>query len=248
MAREQHLEDPSDELEQLDEAAPEAQYDDDDEPQPEPQLVRVRLNGKTLMVTEDVADAIQARESDYQRQISKMGTELGALRSQTQPRPERPTEPAADDDLEFFQSPTKAVEARVRQAEERAYQRIQAERAQEKAREQFWGAFYRDNKDLKDQQEVVEYIFARDSRELADYGIAEGQQEIARRVKTFLGMVPKGNPLPRGKAQAERAGNPAPQSRQRPEEPKPQKTLGLSDAIASRAERRRKALYEAKKD
>src|SRR5262245_51089051 len=125
--------DAPEELEQLEEA-PKEQFEEEDAPQ-EPQLVRIRMHGKTVMVPEDVAEAFEAHEAERQKVISRMGQELGQLRRA--PREEqpvqRPAEPTQDDDLEYFQSPAKAVQRRIEEAEERAYQRIKQEEAREKA-------------------------------------------------------------------------------------------------------------------
>jgi vacuolar-type H+-ATPase subunit I/STV1 len=239
---EQRLDDTSEELEQLEEDAPE----EDVEPQA-PVMVRVRLNGQTVEVTEAVADAIHAREADYQRQISKMGTELGQLRKQPEKVSEQPAEFTQEDDLEFFQSPTKAVEKRLREAEERAYQRIQADNARQKAQEQYWGKFYSDNKDLAEHEEVVQFLVQKNFEELKDLTPAESQRELANKAKAFLGRPQGGKPLPKGPAHSERPSNPTP-SAPKAEETPTRKYQGISAEIAAQAEKRRRALYNIRKD
>ncbi len=239
---EQRFDDTGEELEQLEEDAPEEEV----EPQA-PVMVRVRLNGQTVEVTEAVADAIHAREADYQRQISKMGSELGQLRKQPQETSQKASEPTQDEDLEFFQSPTKAVEKRLREAEERAYQRVQADNMRQKAQEKYWGTFYSDNKDLAEHEEIVHFLVQKHFEELKDLSPAESQRELASKAKAFLGRPQGGKPLPKGQAYSERPSNSSPPAR-KPEEPSKRQYQGISDELTAQAERRRRALYNIRKD
>jgi hypothetical protein len=243
---EQAFVDPSEELDQLDDNAPEVI----DEPR-EPVMVNIRYAGSTYQVPEHLADAWQRREDEFQARLSRQGQELGQLRQQTQqPRPERqePAEPTQDDDLEFFQSPSKAMEKRVRQAEERAYQRIQEETAQREARNKYWGKFYADNKDLADHEDVVQFLVQKHFEDLKDLSPAESQRELASKAKAFLGRPQGGKPLPDRQVTTERSSNPTPPARPKAEEAPKRKYTGLSAELAAKAERRRRAAYNIPKD
>lgn len=248
---EQQFEDTSESLEQSEGFAPEDLFEADDAPQA-PALVRIRLNGKTIEVPEDVADAIQAREADYQRQISKMGQELGSYRRQSEPEPKPEVSPQ-DEDMEFFTSPSQAVAKRLKEAEERAYRRLQEDLQREKSRERWWGKFYSDNSDLKDHQDVVEFVVQKNYEDLKDLDQANAHKEIASRVNQFLGRKPATTTRSLNDRQVvtERSSQPAPQGRRQsaPEASQPQgrpKLVGISAALAAEAEKRRKAQYNIK--
>lgn len=248
---EQRYDDPSEELD-LSQSAPEEEYDDQ-EPQ-EPQLVRVRLNGKTVMVTEDVADAIQAREADYQRQISKMGTELGQLRRQPQ-EPARASEPpTADEDLGWYQSPSKAAAAREAKLREDLRNELRKEQELERAQARWWGKFYADNPDLKDDEEAVQFIVQRNYDTIKDLDQAECHRELADRTRKFLKRPAQGHgtrrQMPSGQVETERSSNPPPASRPRQQDEPTQRPrlVGLSAEVARRAEERRRAAFNIKKD
>lgn len=238
---EQSYQDPGDELEQFDDTTPEEV--EEDEPQ-EPQLVRVRMNGKTVMVTEEVADLIHERELEQQRVISRMGTELGTLRKQPQETRQTAADTEENPDLEWFTSPSKAAAA----AEERAYQRIQAELDRKDAQRKYWGKFYSTNKDLADHEEVVQFVVQKHFDELKDLTPSDSQREIAAKTKAFLGRSQGGKTLPNRPATSERSANPAPQ-RTQPAEAAPQRRyIGLSAELAAQAERKRRARYNVPKD
>lgn len=242
----QYDQDPSEELDPSASDAPVDFEEEEDEPQA-PRMVRIRLNGKTLEVTEEQAQIIEEHEAERQRVISRQGQELGELRQRTREDHRREPEPAPEDeDLEFFQSPSKAMAKRLQEAEERAYQRVRADQQMEQARQQYWGKFYADNKDLVEQGEVIQYLFQRDYGELKDLSLAESQKVLAAKAKAFLGHAPsQGKPLPKGPAQSERPGaNPTARTTPAPQQ---KKSLGFTaDLLAARNERRRKAKYNIK--
>lgn len=245
---EQRFDDPSDELEQLDEDAPEAQYEDDNEPQA-PVMVQIRLNGRTVTVTEEVADLIHAREEEQKRIIGRQGEELGQLRARTRPEPQQAPEPSDNDDLEFFTSPSKAMAKRLAEAEERAYKKIQADLDIKERQKQYWGKFYADNKDLSDHEEVVQFVVQKHYDDLKDLSPAESQREIAAKVNAFLGRSQQGKPLPNRPAQAERPSHPAPQGRPaQPKEAPKRRYIGLSAILAENAEKKRRQKYQLSKD
>jgi hypothetical protein len=243
---EQFDQDPS-ELEQP-EQTPEDLYEEDDEPQA-PKLVRIRLNGKTVEVPEDVAAVIEEHEAERQKLISRMGTELGTLRKQPQEARQADPEPSPDDDLEFFQSPTKAAAKREARLREELKAEMRSEYQATQARQQYWGKFYSDNQDLVGQDDVIQFLVQKHFEELKDLSPAESQRELAAKAKTFLGRSQGGKPLPKGPAQSERPSNPTPPARtKQPEETPKRKYRGLSAELAAQAERRRRAQYNIPKD
>jgi hypothetical protein len=222
------------------EDAPAEQFDET--PQ-EPRYVTIRLNGQSLEVTEAVADAIHAREADYQRQISKMGTELGTLRRQPQQAPQQAPGATQDDDLEFFQSPTKAVSKQVQKAVEDALQQMEQRNAQRDALAKWWGKFYSDNKDLSDHQDVVGYVVQQHMDDLKDLDQGTAHREIARFTRTFLGTrQAEGKTLTDRQVETERPTSPPP-ARSAPKKGS-EAPQTISDALrALSEEHRRKRLH-----
>lgn len=219
-----------------------------DEPQPEPKLVRIRLQGKTLMVTEDVADAIQAREDGFNRKLSEQGAELGRLRQQSRPEtPQAQPEDPADQDLEFFQSPTRFLQRFAQQVEERTTQRLQQEQQAREGIRQWWDNFYRQNGDLDGHRRAVDFVMQEIYQEIAHLPLHESQQILADRTREFLGGKgqQEGRTLPNKQVTSERSSSQGQTRKQAPQSDNEPKTLG--DALRSRAEQKRQALYHARK-
>lgn len=216
---------------------------------PEPQLVRIRLNGKTIEVPPDVADAIQAREENFQRRLSEQGAELGQLRQQVrQEQPQsQPQTPTQDEDLEFFQSPTAAFQRRVDLVREQIMQQIRHEQQLEEARRQFWQNFYQKHSDLAGRERFVNAVFQQELPNLQSLSPAEAQERLAEAIHDLLGEGGSaGTPLKNGPVTTERGSNP-PQTRRQPPSP-PQQGGTLSDGIRARAEARRRAAFNVQKD
>ncbi len=254
MPKEQLPIDPEDDSDQSDEVAPTSLYEDDEDddagqPYQAPKLVRVRMHGRTVEMTEEAALAFEEHEAERQKTISRMGTELGSLRKQTPAEP-IPAASDADDDLEFFQSPSKTMAKHLAAAEERAAQRIQAELDRKDAVKSYWTKFYSVNKDLVEHEEVVQFLVSKHFEDLKDLSPVESQREIATKARTFLGKpAAAAKALPKGEARTERPSHPAPAGRPQPAEQTPQpRYKGLSAELAKMAERRRKALYSSPKD
>jgi hypothetical protein len=157
-----------------------------------PELVTVKIDGKTLQVTQEVADALQAREQDFNRRLSRQGDELGELRRTVQSIQAKPVteEPADDPDLEFYRSPTKAIDSRLQADREAIKKEVRDEYLQERARETFWGTFYREHPDLVGREIVVEAVLAKQWEQLKDGEGAEGRKALASSVYTVLGTAP----------------------------------------------------------
>lgn len=237
----QQFEDTSEELEQL-ETDPEEEV----EPQ-EPVLVRVRIDGKTLMVTEEVADALQAREAAFQKKISEQGAELGRIRQQVkqEPRQEQQAD-SGNDDLEFFQSPTKAFQKHTESLETRITDKIRQEYAVEQSRREYWGQFYKDNPSLVGKEKFVHAIVAQEYDSLKDLPPDQSRTELGRIIGEMVGTQESGErkTLPNKQATSERASNPPGAPRKAPQQVQP--ALGLSAAIKARAEARRRAQFNQK--
>ena len=219
-----------------------------EEPQEEPSepvFVNIRYAGQSYQVPEHIADAWQKREEEFNKKLSTQGAELGQLRRQVrQPEPESvPQVPAEDEDLAFFQSPSKTIAQREARLREQLKQELRQELTVEQQRQAYWSQFYQENPELKARERLVNFIVAEQYEALKDLSPAESQREIARLARETLGApAPEGKPLPVKQAVTERPSNPRHQ-RQAPQELQTPRLTGLSAELAARAERRRRAQY-----
>jgi len=214
------------------------------QPEPEPVFVNIRYAGQSYQVPEHIADAWQKREEDFSRKLSEQGKELGQLRRQAQPvEPPPAPDEDTDEDLTFFQSPSKAIAQREARLRDQLKAELKQELTLEQQRQQYWSQFYKDNHDLSGRERLVNFIVAEQYETLKDLSPADSQREIARLVRETLGApAPEGKPLPTKQVVTERPSNPRQAPRQAPEPQTPRLT-GLSAELARRAEQRRKAQY-----
>lgn len=224
------------------------------EPQEEPSepvFVNIRYAGQSYQVPEHIADAWQKREDDFNRKLSQQGAELGQLRRQSRPPEPQPesVQPTEDEDLAFFQSPSKAISQREARLREQLKQELKQELTLEQQRQQYWNQFYQENPELKSRERLVNFIVAEQYESLKDLSPAESQREIARMVRETLGNpAQEAKALPNRQAVTERPSNSRPQPRQAPQEPSQPRLTGLSAELAARAERRRKAQYNTREE
>ena len=207
----------------------------------EPQIVRIKVNGKVLMVPEDVADAIQAREDDFNRRLSQQGAELGRLRQQQQPQ--QPQTTPEDEDLAFFTSPSQALKRAL--AEERELRR-QEDQLRE-AQRVYWNAFYKEHNHLVGRETVVESVLNQNLQYLATLSPAQSRKELGEYVTTLLTPTDQGTKkrLPQGQVVSERASNPPPTRRAAPKTD--DDSYSGEDILRQRRERMRRAMYKMPK-
>lgn len=212
----------------------------------EPVFVNIRYQGQSYQVPEHIADAWQKREEEFNKKLSTQGAELGQLRRQArQPEPEPVQQaPTEDEDLAFFQSPSKAISQREARLREQLKQELRQELTVEQQRQAYWSQFYQENPELKSRERLVNFIVAEQYDSLKDLSPADSQREIARMARETLGSpAQETKPLPNRQAVTERPSQSRPQPRQVPQEPSQPRLTGLSAELAKRAEQRRKAQY-----
>jgi len=149
-----------------------------------PELVRVRFQGKTYMVPEDVADAWHAREENFNKKFGEVSEELGYLRRQTggrqQASPDQPQETS------FWEDPEGFIERRL--------QREQAQAARQKAFEDaekaYWGAFYKTYPHLRAKQATVRGVMNQIVDSIKHLPPEESQARIAAAAEHELGVEP----------------------------------------------------------
>lgn len=156
------------------------------EPTPTPKVVTVKYGGRDLQVPEDVANAWQEREREFDQRLSKQGDELGQLRtrwkqieSQVQPRQPDPNEVLS---TKWFEAPTEAA----KMLEERVYQRVANEYQQREAQKSFWDGFYRKNDDLREDEFIVEAVLSKNSDELLNLTVPKAQERLAELTRQEL--------------------------------------------------------------
>lgn len=215
-------------------------------PTEETQLVTIRLNGKTLTVTPDVADALQAREGEFQRRLSQQGQELGQLRQQVQSLATLPREKASDDsdpDLDYFRQPHQTVQQQLMKVRQEIIQEVEQKYQQEKARETFWSGFYAQNPDLKAHDWVVQATLAQEWSRLSVAAPEDAAADLAaatrKRIATLAQPAGQRVDVPQGGARTARTAPPSPTAPAAPE--LTDESYGLADVIAAR----RKARYAA---
>lgn len=237
--------DPSEELDQVVEDAPE----EVEEPQ-EPTLVRIRYAGNTYEVPEHLADAWHRREEEFQNKLSSQATDLRKRwEAREQPPAPRQSQPPESSDTlaKFLESPEEVLSAREQRLRQELRDEMRQEQLLQQAQQRYWAKFYADNKDLADHEDVVEFIVGKHRGDLEQLDPMTAQKEIATRTRSFLGRSPQGRPLQTRQVQTERPSNPSPPPRQRQtEEPsRPRFSYGPS-VIHELQERRRKAQHGIK--
>lgn len=233
-------------MEQVSDEFPEESelVEQDPEPQPEPVFVNIRYAGQSYQVPEHLADVWAKREEEFQRKLSDQGRELGQLRQQAQSKPQAPEPESPDEDLEFFQSPSKAIQRRTQSLREELKQELREELTREQQRQHYWSQFYKDNADLKERERLVNFVVNEQFDSLKHLSPAESQQAIARSVREMLGQpTEERTPLPAKQVVSERPSNARPQPTRPSQEPQTPRLTGLSAELAARAERRRRAHY-----
>jgi hypothetical protein len=230
---------------QLEEETP---VEDVEEETGEPELVRVRLNGQTLMVTADVADAIQAREDAFQKRFSEQGAELGRLRKQPE-QPKQAEPDPADEDLEFYTSPSKAWAKREARLREEFGQALTERENLTARREVYWKKFYTENDEFVGREKLVNAVVASEYDRLSQLSPEDAQEQLAITLHGMLGTEPgvksRKTSMTTRQVTAERSANPPRKGQPQAASPK---TVTLSDGIRQRAEARRKALYNQKSE
>ncbi len=208
----------------------------------EPQLVRIKVMGKVLFVTEDVADAIQAREVDFNNRLSAQGAELGRWRQTAQPREGKTRE---ERDLEYYQSPSQAIEEALAERDrywEQALEMRDLER-------RYWDAFYAENPRLVGRERLVNSTLQEHLQHLSTLPPAQSRKLLADSVYELLTPVETSTTTrraPKGQVVAERAAGSPPPARRPATTTSPEPYSGTA-IINKRREKLRRAMYKTPK-
>jgi len=151
------------------EMGPEDQHESGDETHNQQQLVSVRINGRTMRMTPDDAQAWYEREQQFNHKLSQQGQELGELRQRingivSQQGQQSPSAPQGDPDLMFFQSPTATMTRLLDERERKIREEMAAERAEQTNQQRlaaeldrFKAGIYRAHPELRDHADAVEF-------------------------------------------------------------------------------------------
>jgi len=155
-------------------------------------LVEVELGGQKVMVTSDVASALEAQARAQEEQLARLRSDtqrqLQEIRQNI--RPAQPATPAPPDEESaaerLFREPTAFLNEFARKIEDNVTRKVTQSYSQEKQREMYWNQFYEQNKDLKDKKFLVDAVYAHDFQALAEMPIESGMKELATRARKRL--------------------------------------------------------------
>lgn len=164
----------------------------------------IYLGGKKFNSVEELAEYTQQLEaSKYSQPIQQY---------QPQPQQEKPLSEL------IFEDPEKALQIH----EKRVIQKLKAEEEQKTKELHFWESFYRENKDLADHQDIVQFSMNKNWDELSRLHPDQAQKKIAdytrKTILKFRGSSETTRELPVGTA---KAGPTNTQSAPRVEESRP---------------------------
>ncbi len=159
--------------------------DQPEEAAPNVELVTVTISGRTVQVTPEVAEAIQADSLKRTQDFGRQGEEMRRLRAevetiaarQQQPQPQTP---ARDPDLDFYESPHATLEKRDARLRQEIMQEVSQAYRMEQERQVWWGIFYDDNKGLKGQDALVQAALQQEWNNIKDLPGPEARKLLAK--------------------------------------------------------------------
>lgn len=149
----------------------------------------IYLGGKKFNSVEELAEYTQQLEASKYTQPTQA----------YQPQPASTEKPLSE---LIFEDPEKALQLH----EQRVIQKLKAEEDQKSRERNFWDSFYKENKDLSDQQEVVQFAMNKHWDELSRLHPEQAQKKIAdytrKTILKFKGTSETTKELPSGVAKA----------------------------------------------
>ena len=206
--------------------------------------VEVILGGVKFLVNPDVAEAMRAhdtaREIQFTRKLSENGEELGRLRKEARDKETPPVDdrwhPDGGEgeyegrDALFLHSPTRAVNEELDRREQRMKTELRAEYNTDRAKEKWWGKFWRNNPDLHadTDQFLVNAVMLNQFSELKDMDEEASIKKVGELTRSNILSVSKRistgeDPPPGGRDRLEAGGTQGPGDRGRPA-PRPTRT------------------------
>ncbi len=231
-------------MDQFDDQSPDQDQDFDETPAEQqdsaPELVRVRFNGKTYMVPEDVADAWHAREENFNKKFGEVSEELGYLRRQAGGRQQGSQEQPQESS--FWEDPEGHIERRF--AQERA--QAQRQQAFQDAERAYWGSFYKAYPHLRSKQATVRGVMAQIIDSIKHLPPEESQARIAAAADRELGVEPDQGDRRRlsNKQVSSVSSSSGPRQRRQPEPEEDDEPYSGMDALAALRRKRQQARHK----
>jgi len=218
-------------------------------PTPE-QTAEITIGGKKFVVNQQMAEAIRSEQDNFQGSNIQFQRELKERLDRLEGQLSKPAAKPADttdDKVDFWENPERYFKALQDNIDKRIEERVSGVRdeltssyQQEKKLEQFWIDFYKENKDLKDDDFIVKSVLQRDYAELSTIPLDQAQQKLAARSRDVLLKYTKAeSPKPEDKVVVE--GGPAAASKKPASGTDEPKILSLTDIVKQRREAKRKA-------
>jgi hypothetical protein len=166
-----------------------------------------------------------------EQKLARLEGENAALRAPKAP-PKKEEEPDWEELL--FTDPKQAVSLLKKTIREEITSEVTSAYKKDQGERDFWGSFYKEHDDLKDDDDLVKATLTKHLSELADLPVKKASERLAEltreRIMRYTGQNPKGGK----KAVTEGAAPPSPGKK----EPEKAKVVTLSDIIRARRAKR----------
>jgi hypothetical protein len=210
-------------------------------------MVEVEAGGKKFMVTPEVATAMkqekEAIKTDYEKRMEKLAQQQ--LQHQ-QPQQKQPEPQRVKLGERLFEDPDGALEDFRKTIKEEIRSEYLAERQAEKQRQQqetglkeFYNDFFKENKELKDDRELVETILMSNFNRWANLTPDEVKKRLAEKAQETILRHTKANLTPEsGLVLESGGGTPAPRMPERKPDADEDGPKSLSQVIKLRRKAR----------
>lgn len=163
-----------------------------DPPPTEPKMYNVSIGGQTMMVAEDVYDAIMAERA-----------EVAASRNPDPTPPPRVEEEGDDYTDLLFSDPNALVEKITERVTAEVSSKLGNAYRADQAQKDFWSSFYTENKDLREEDGIVKMVLAKNWDMLKSLPGKRGRDKLAElteaeilRIVNKRGAPPPGRHVP----------------------------------------------------
>lgn len=182
-------------------------------------------------------DPRDERIEALERQIQALGRAIPPV-APAKPEPETDPFDEVDWDAELFQNPKDALKKYGKMQADKIRKELRAEYQQDQSSKSFWTDFYRTNKDLKDDHDLVESTMGKHMSDLANLPVSEAIDKLGDLTRARISRYSQRGKTKTRKVISEGAEAPTRETRRQPaEERLTVKTM--SDLIKARKNRRR---------
>jgi hypothetical protein len=156
----------------------------EDRPAP-PAKKRIKVGGREFEVDQDLAAAVETRETEFTRKISEQGRELGELRKrQPGDQPDASKTKTREPDYEdlLYSDPRKFVQV----IKEQTRAELRAEYEEDQVMRDFWDGYGRRHPDLAEEELISRAMFVRHNTDLLDLPTRKAQDRLAELVSAEI--------------------------------------------------------------